>query len=83
MTAPLIADVAHQFGMCAKSFNQLAAILKTIEAEAKDDRRLIALAGAGRYIADDMANLADCWETEIEEHGICTSAGDLPREGAL
>ena len=70
MSAPLIADVAHQFGMCAKSFNQLAEILKTIEAEAKDNRRLRALAGAGRYVADDMGNLADCWETELEKHGV-------------
>lgn len=72
MTAPMIADVAAQFGMCSRSFGQLAAILKTIADEAKDDHRLLALAGAARYIADDMCNLADRFQNEIEEHGIRT-----------
>lgn len=72
MTAPMIADVAAQFGMCSRSFGQLAAILKTIADEAKDDHRLLALAGAARYIADDMCNLTDCFQDEIEAHGIRT-----------
>ena len=29
-------------------------------------------AGAGRYIANDMCNLSDCFQNAIEEHGIRT-----------
>lgn len=72
MTAPLREDVSNYFDGCGKAFAQLAAILKTIEDEAGDNRRLLALAGAGRYIADDMGNLAGCYRDEIEEYGIRT-----------
>ncbi|HQZ01691.1 MAG TPA: hypothetical protein PL024_12350 [Thauera sp.] len=73
MTAPThAADVLSYLRLSAEGFSQLAAILKTIENEAKDDRRLLALAGAGRHIADDLEEMAGCWHDEVKERGIRT-----------
>ena len=70
---PLIAGEQLDTGENALDHaDAVAAILKTIENEAKDDRRLLALAGAGRHIADDLEEMAGCWHDEVKERGIRT-----------
>ena len=71
MSAPALpADVLSYLRMSAEGFDQLAAILKTIEDEAREHPRLFALAGAGRYIADNMHENAGCWHDDVKGRGI-------------
>lgn len=71
MTAPTHVDnVIDYLKWSTAGLSQLAAILKTIEDEAREHPRLLALAGAGRHIADDMQNMVGCWHEEVQEKGI-------------
>lgn len=71
MSAPTpTADAVLYLRLCAESFDQLAAILKTIEGAAAEHHHLRALAGAGLHVAADMRELARCWRDEVQERGI-------------
>jgi len=64
------ADAVLYLRLCAESFDQLVAVLKTIEDGAAEHHHLRALAGAGLHVAADMRELARCWRDEVQEHGI-------------
>ena len=63
-------DVATWLSQGGEGFGQLAAILKTIENEAGNDRHLRALAGAGLHIAENMAEMSRCWHDDVCERGV-------------
>jgi len=67
---PSVEDVAMYLECCSDGFEQLAAIFKAIAKEAERDFHIRALADAGRYIADDLANTSDCWREEVRDNGV-------------
>jgi hypothetical protein len=69
-TPTLAADATGYLRLCADSFDQLVAILKVIEDGATEHHHLRALAGAGLHVAEDMRELARCWQNEVQERGI-------------
>ncbi|MDI3491719.1 MAG: hypothetical protein PWP11_2996 [Thauera sp.] len=68
-------DIAGYFASCSEAFGQLASIARAIEEQSKDERpgsmqQLRNLAGAAKYIADDLENMSDCWREEITLYGV-------------
>lgn len=66
----LLADVEGYLDQHAESFDQVAAIFKTIEAEAEKGSRVRALAGAGLHIAELMWELGRSWRDEVRANGV-------------
>ncbi len=67
-----VADVLNYLDLSARGFVRLAVIFETIENEAKGDRRLTGLAGAGKHLAGDMEDMIGFWHDAITEGGIRT-----------
>lgn len=50
--------------------DQVAAILKTIQAEAEPGSRTRALAGAGLHISTEMRELGRSWRDDVRRNGV-------------
>lgn len=66
----LLADVVGYLDTNAESFDQVAAIFKTIQDEAEKGSRVRALAGAGLHIAAEMRELGRCWRDDVRANGV-------------
>lgn len=65
-----VTDVLRYLDLSAKGYVRLSAIFETIEREGGGDRRLTALAGAGKYLADDMERMIRFWHESLTANGI-------------
>ena len=63
-------DIAAYFASCSDAFGRLAALAKTIEAQAPNCSDLKKLAGAAYYIANDFENTANCWRDDVSTYGV-------------
>lgn len=63
-------DVVSYLASCSEAFGHLDAILAAVEQHPECSPHIKSLAGAGRYIAQDFDNYADCRREEVKANGV-------------
>lgn len=67
-------DVVAYFKSCSDCFEELDAIFDVIQEKSPSFGVVKNLALAGKRIASDFANVADCWREEVGDKGVKNNA---------